>query len=93
MGGRGGRKGRESRMHCLNAPSTITDRQAECACLESIQVLLSRLEASGIARVDIQCWVCLQTYAGSKGLKIHLAKSSCGREVEVLLDRIERHSA
>ena len=71
----------------------ITDRQAESACLEPIQVLSSRLEASGLDRVDNQCWVCLRTYAGSRGLKLHLAKSSCGRGVEVLIELIERHSA
>ena len=70
-------------------PVVITDPQVECACLDSIQALENRLEASGYRKVDHQCWKCLQTYAGSRGLKIHLAKSSCGRVVLSEMESID----
>ena len=44
-------------------------------CLDSLEELESQLEARNAGKVDGQCWGCLVTFKGSRGLKAHLARS------------------
>ena len=60
----------------------VLSSEPRLECLESLEVLESHLEASNCVKVDGQCWECKKTYKGSKGLKVHLARSkTCGLTV------------
>ena len=64
-----------------NQPVLSSEPRVEC--LESIEVLESHLVASNCVKVEGQCWECVNTYKGNKGLKVHLARSkSCGLKAE-----------
>ena len=57
----------------------VLSSEPRLECLESLEALESHLEASNCEKVDGQCWECKNTYKGSRGLKVHLAKSkTCG---------------
>ena len=72
-----------------NQPVLSSEPRVEC--LESIEVLESHLVASNCVKVEGQCWECVNTYKGNKGLKVHLARSkSCGLKAESTI--VERSS-
>ena len=55
--------------------NSVQHSELRLECLESLEVLENHLEASNAQKVDGQCWGCLVTFKGSRGLKAHLAKS------------------
>ena len=55
--------------------NSVLRSELRLECLESLGVLENHLEASNARKVDGQCWGCLVTFKGSRGLKAHLAKS------------------
>ena len=46
--------------------------------LDSRERLKSVLVASGLEKETGQCWECGGIFKGGRGLKVHLARSSCG---------------
>jgi len=55
--------------------TSVLRSEPHLECLDSLEVLESQLEARNAGKVDGQCWGCLVTFKGSRGLKAHLARS------------------
>ena len=55
--------------------TSVLRSEPHLECLESLEVLESQLEVRNVGKVDGQCWGCLVSFKGVRGLKAHLAKS------------------
>ena len=52
-------------------------------CVECGECSSLALQNAICVKVEGQCWKCVNTYKGNKGLKVHLARSkTCGLKAE-----------